>query len=374
MRKYRILLVGLGKLGSQIFDLLVRLPGNHAFLAGGRDVEHLRQRTHLSLFAAMQLGHMPDVACTYMDVWNIEQTAEIIARCQPDLIVCAATLARWGTTPTLPQTVGDRLTAAQMGPRLPLHLTLVYKLMQAVRATGHPITVINAIYPDVVNPVLAQVGLAPLTGIGDLANNVPAVRKSIAVKLHRPIEHVDVRLVMARYISYWMSRKSVENTPFYYTALVHGKDVTHLLERETIFDLLPTTLKRPGGETGLMMTAASAASVVNGIVNNTETMTHAPGPNGLPGGYPIKVGREGIEIVLPQNLSREEAIQINEAGLRLDGIEKIEHDGTVSFTEENMAILKDTLGYDCRRMPLADVEEQARELRIKYLACANKYQ
>jgi len=35
MEKHRILFVGLGDLGAQIFDLLVRLPGNHRFLVGG---------------------------------------------------------------------------------------------------------------------------------------------------------------------------------------------------------------------------------------------------------------------------------------------------------------------------------------------------
>ncbi|HYU75225.1 MAG TPA: hypothetical protein VEL31_21360 [Ktedonobacteraceae bacterium] len=32
-----------------------------------------------------------------------------------------------------------------------------------------------------------------------------------------------------------------------------------------------------------------------------------------------------------------------------------------------MSILKEVLGYECRRMPLAEVEQWARELRAKYL-------
>ncbi|HEV2662222.1 MAG TPA: hypothetical protein VGU68_16560, partial [Ktedonobacteraceae bacterium] len=77
--------------------------------------------------------------------------------------------------------------------------------------------------------------------------------------------------------------------------------------------------------------------------------------------------------VLPDELSLEAAIQINEAGLYLDGIEKIENDGTVYFTEKNMSILKNVLCYSCRRMPLSEVENWANELQAKYHALASKY-
>ncbi len=66
-------------------------------------------------------------------------------------------------------------------------------------------------------------------------------------------------------------------------------------------------------------------------------------------------------------MALDEAIRINERGQRLDGIERIENDGTVYFAERNMAPLKEVLGYECRRMPLAEVEEWAQELRTKYL-------
>jgi hypothetical protein len=64
----------------------------------------------------------------------------------------------------------------------------------------------------------------------------------------------------------------------------------------------------------------------------------APGPNGLPGGYPVQGGKQSLEVVLPQGLTLEEAIHINQEGQRLDGIERIDDDGTVYFAERNMAI------------------------------------
>jgi hypothetical protein len=59
--------------------------------------------------------------------------------------------------------------------------------------------------------------------------------------------------------------------------------------------------------------------------------------------------------------------------MRFDGIERIESDGTVYFAEKNMAILKETLGYECKRLPLSEVEYRARELYAKYQEFAGKH-
>jgi hypothetical protein len=374
VNEQRVLFIGLGNLGSQILDLFLRVPGKHHFLIGGRNQEYLQERTNLSLLAAMQLGYDPDVAYTYLDLWNVDQTADVISHFRPSIIFCAATLQRLESIRNLPQTLAERLANAQMGPRLPLHLVLIYKLMQAIKQTGQVTLVLNAIYPDVVNPVLGKVGLAPTTGVGDLANNIPALRKSIALKLNKPLEQVDVRLFMSRYLSYRMSRAgNVGNAPFHLTALVNGKDMTHALDMETVFDLLPTTFKRLGGTTGLLMTATSASVVFEGIIRDSKAITHAPGPNDLPGGYSVQVGAQGVELILPDSLTLEEAISLNEAGLRFDGIERIDDEGTVYFANREMSIFKEVLGYECKRMPLSETEDWAKELQAKYAILVSKY-
>jgi hypothetical protein len=206
MREKRVLFVGLGDLGAQVFDMFVRVPGNHRFLVGGRNENYVHQRTNLSVLAAEQLGFYPHVTRTSMDLWNIDQTTQTIKHFQPDIIFCSATLQPWGVISTLPKPLAERLSMAQMGPWLPVHLTLVYKLMQAVKQVGQAVTVINATYPDVVNAVLGKVNMALTTGVGDLANNIPALRKSIALKLGKPLEQVDVRFFAQRYLSHRISR------------------------------------------------------------------------------------------------------------------------------------------------------------------------
>ena len=144
---------------------------------------------------------------------------------------------------------------------------------------------------------------------------------------------------------------------------VEGEDETRLLDLSEMFTTLPATLSH---EYTQVVSAASAAAVFDALVTGASTLVHAPGPNGLPGAYPVRACDHGLEVVLPHGLTLDEAIGINQQGQRLDGIERIESDGTVYFTEKNMAMLKETLGYDCQRMPLEEVEQWAKELRAKY--------
>jgi hypothetical protein len=371
----RTLFVGLGDVGGQIFDLLVRTPGRHTFLVAGRDLEALRQRTNLARFAALQLGHYPDVLLAEFDLQDVEQTAEAIARFQPDMIFCAATLQKWSVLNELPPNARTQLYQAQLGPWLPAHLLLVYKLMQAVQQAGVPAIVVNATYPDVINSVLSQVGLAPLTGVGDLANNIPALRLAVAAELGVLSEQVEVRLIAHHYVSYWMHRTGAAgDAPFRFQALVDGVDVTSKLRPTTLFRALAQQWKRCSGS---LMTAASAAIVFDGLVNDTGKLAHVPGPNGLPGGYPVRVSYQKVQVDLPAKLTLERAISINLVGQQRDGIDHVDEDGTVYFSERNMAILKELLGYECVRMPLVETEERAKELLARYAVfvkqCASLY-
>ena len=370
----KILFIGLGALGSHVLDTFTRISGKNHFLVGGRDQAYIHQRINLSMLAANQLGFYPDVSHAYMDLWDVDQTARTISKFQPDIVFCAVTLQPWMAIAKLPSPYYERLHQAQLGPWLPFHLTLVYKLMLAIQKTGLSPKIINATYPDVINPALSKIGLAPTTGVGHLSNNIPALGKSVALKIGEPLEHIEIRFIAHQHLSYRISRQgNAGHTPFHLTVLLRGHDITELLDMQTIFEPLSTTYKRLGGSVGNLMTAASAAVVFDGMVNDTGQITHAPGPNGLPGGYPVKVTREGVEVILPHNVTMEQAISINEVGQHLDGIEKIDDNGTIYFAEKEMSILQEMLGYECREMAIEESEKRAKELKVKFDALVEKH-
>jgi hypothetical protein len=97
-----------------------------------------------------------------------------------------------------------------------------------------------------------------------------------------------------------------------------------------------------------------------------------PGVNGLPGGYPARLNSEGAEVVLP-GISLKEAIEINELGGRLDGIERIKDDGTVVYLDKNVEYMQEVVGYDCKELKLKETEERAKQLNDGLKRLYEKY-
>src|SRR5579859_2908802 len=367
----RVLFVGLGNLGAQVLDLFVlRAKGEHQFLVGGRNLDALGERCRWTASAALQLGFSVQVDATFMDVCNIDQTAQTIAIFKPDVIFSSVTALRSAVISQLPRPLFERLKEARGGPWMPTSLVLVSKLMQAVKETGLKMIVLNTASPDNAHAVLEKVGLAPTSGIGNLAIAIAPMKQAIATQLHRPLEQVEVRFFAHNYAFQRLRGGTIDGAPFHLTVFVNGEDVTTQLDLTALLSTLPLTLEH---EYTQLLTAATAATIFDVLTTKTATIVHAPGPNGLPGAYPVHMGKQGLEVVLPQGLTLEDAIRINQEGQRLDGIEKIDPDGTVSFVEENMAILKQVLGYDCRHMPLSEVEYWAQELQARYKALEDKY-
>lgn len=366
----RILFVGLGNLGSQVFDLFVlRAQRGDQFLVGGRNLEYLGERTRWTAAAALQLGLSVQVKTTSLDVWNIEQTAQTIATFQPEVIFSSVTVQRSAIISQLPQPYFERLAKARSGPWMPLTLVLVYKLMQAVKLTGLPITVLNGGSPDNAHAVLGKVGLAPTSGIGNLALAVPPLKQALALQFHRPVERVQVLLFGHSAVMQQLRKGTAGGAPMHLSVFVDGAEITSQLDLPALLGTLPATLEH---EYTQLLTAATAATVLDAVTGKTQETVHAPGPRGLPGAYPFRIENGSITIVLPPRFSLEEAIRINQEGQRLDGIERIDEDGTVSFAEQNMAILKEVLGYECQRMPLSEVESWAKDLHARYRSFADQ--
>jgi hypothetical protein len=368
------MIIGTGDLGGHVLEMLVRVPGARRIITADVNEDWGYRKTNLALFGASQLGFYPDLEFTKVDLYDIEKTAETILSFSPEIIYSAVSLQSWWVISTLPADVFERLDEARFGPWLPMQLTLVHKLMQAVKQTGLDIRVVNSAFPDGVNPVLHQVGLAPTIGIGNVANPVPAIRASIASRLGRSMKDVSVFFVAQHYVSYHLTRfGSTGGAPYHLKAMVEGRDVTNQVDVDEVFRDIAVRFRRLGGRDGQILTASSATKIILAMADDTGDLTHAPAPSGLPGGYPVRVDGKGGQVVLPPELTLEQAIRINEEGQRYDGIDKIDQDGTVHFTENASAIIKEMMGYECTVMKLEESEERARELGARFEEFVRKH-
>jgi len=364
-----LMIIGAGNVGTHTLDLLARREDAPRITVAGRDDEHLTRQVNLSRMVATQLGYPSRLGHTVVDVDDIDRTAETLARLRPDVVFSTVSLQAWWVINELPRDVLVALDAAEIGPWLPMQLTLLHKVMRAVDATGYRPLVVNVALPDATHAILDKVGLAPTIGAGNVANIVPALRHAAADQLDIDVRRVEVRLVMEAFVSHRVPRTGEPGgAPYHIAVLEDGTDVTGQVDVAALLKAVASRYRRLGGARGAAVTAASAVTVIEALTGTAPRVVHAPGPSALVGGYPVAVSAEGIEVELPQGVMLEQARAINERSLWYDGIAEIRDDGSVRFSDPHMDIVREMLGYDVREMKLADSEACAQELGRRYAA------
>ncbi len=360
-----VLVIGAGRLGTGVTNMLMQRVDGPRLTIVGTDAEQTKRRANLSYLTATQLGFDPVLATEECDLRDVDRTAEQIARLEPDIVFNTASLQAWWVIGELPPTVFKELDAADIGPWLPMQLTLIHKLMQAVSRSGVDTRVVNAALPDVTHAMLDKVGLAPTIGVGNVANVVPGLRRAAADLLERSVAEVDLRLVAEAFVSHTLKNTTdVKGAPYHLAVLVDGHEVE--VDIEEMVRLLSTRYARIGGGDGTLLTAASAVTVIDALMNDRGDLVHAPGPSGLIGGYPVRVWRDRIDLALPPSVTADEAQAANAAAMVFDGVAEVRADGSAVYTPENMAIVERMLGYSAKTVTLEESEDQARALGEAY--------
>lgn len=369
MQDTHILIIGAGNVGTHTLDLLARRHDAPRITMAGRDDEHLTRQVNLSRMVATQLGYAPRLHHVVVDVTDIDHTADVVARLRPDIVFSTVSLQAWWVINELPREDLAALDAAEIGPWLPMQLTLLHKVMQAVRASGHQSAVVNVALPDATHAILDKVGLAPTIGAGNVANIVPALRHASADQLDADLQRVEIRLVMEAFVSHRVPRTGeAGGAPYHVAVLLDGVDVTGRIDEAALLGAVATRYRRLGGARGAAVTAASAVTVIEALTAGTPQLVHAPGPLGLIGGYPVAVSSAGLDLRLPSGITPEQARTANEKSLWYDGIAEVRADGSVRYSDPHMDIVRNMLGYDVREMKLEDSESCARELGLRYAA------
>jgi hypothetical protein len=369
-----LLLVGTGVLGGNVLDLLSWSDFPGRIVVAGRDRNRLVERVNLTRLASYNQGHYPRIEEVRLDLDEVERTAEELARIRPDVVFNATSVQTYWRISQLPRPVFRELNRPGVGPWLPMHLSPAYRLMAAIQMAGVDPRVVNGAYPDAVNPALATVGLAPLVGVGNVMNVVPALRAAAALVLGAAVDAVRVRLVAHHYVSNRLpAAGDTAGAPYMLQVLLQERDVTAEMDVAEVFKLLPTEVRRTRGPAGMYVTASSALAVLRALCSPVPVPVHAPGPHGLVGGYPVLASTAGVSLDLPITCSPAEAVAINERGQPFDGIQRIGRDGRVEFTPLATETMRRMLGHDCPGIKVADCHDWARELRARYLSFAERF-
>jgi hypothetical protein len=377
MDREKILLLGVGELGGIVLEYLCRIPGICELVVADSNADWGFRKTNSAIEGASFMDLYPKITFHQVNLLDQDQTAKFLRKTNPTIIFNGTTLQSWWVVNELPPDVNALIYKKRcgLGPWAAMHLALMGKLMKAIRMAEINPYVVNSSYPDVTNPSLGRVGLAPTIGIGNMGLAIPYIQKAVAEIMNVPMRTIGVECIGHHvHAYYWCRSGTAFDAPFYLRIYVGYEDVTEKLGnlQDFILELAKRGL-RPAGRHGQFVVAGSAVKAIMAIYNDTREIVHCPGPQGLEGGYPVRLSRKGAEVVLPKGITLPQARAINLEAQKYEGIEEIKENGDIVFVDEAYFTFKELLNVDCRVVRIEDSYDQAIELRRKFHEFARKH-
>jgi hypothetical protein len=356
-----VAVVGLGDLGARVVQQLARLPIDGVVAIARNEDRARRVAGQAAIVAALSDG-AERVTFAAAEVGADGAIAEVLARIAPSVVVMAASPHSWWRTP-------HAAAAVPYGAWLPLHVPLVRDVVRARDDAGLDAPVVALPYPDAVGPVLAPLGLAPEVGAGNVAEvaaklDVLAARRAgVArreVRTRLIAHHAAERLAFAEFSGLAGEEDPTGGgpPPLRASVTVAGTELDAAEVQSLLTEAYPLL---SGRETHTRTAAATVATVV-ALLDEEPRATHVPAPGGRPGGYPVIASRAGVTLDLPDGVSEADAIAINAAAARWDGIERIDAEGTITFTPAVAEATAGLLGRRLERVTVGELDDVAAEL------------
>ena len=344
-----VLVVGLGDLGGRVLEALAGSRRVERLVGSGRDDERGAGWVGQCRLVAELRGGPGHVEFARNDVADVASTAALLRRLDPALVVTAASRHTWRRRP---------VAGVPYGAWLPLQLPLVRELVRARNDAGVAATVVCLPYPDGVGPALAPLGLAPDVGAGNVTETAPklALLAGPGATVRLVMHHAAQRCAFGAFAA--LADGAADEPPFAAEVRVGGARLPEAQVR--LLFARPWPLAPGAAVHGL--TAAATAHLVEALLADRPSHTHAPAPGGRAGGYPVVASSGRVVLDLPDGLAETDAVALNERAARWDGLERVEPDGTLVFTEEAATATGRVLGLRLERVPPHDVDAVADEL------------
>lgn len=368
----KVLMVGVGDVGSHILEFIARDDSQMEWIVGDIDEERAKLACNNAEIGAAHHGKHPAFRPIKVDLLNIEETANFIQNEKPTVVINCTVLHTWHLIRQLPEDLYTKISSAGLGAWLPCQLTLGMNLAKAIKESGESPYYINTSLSCLTNPVMGKIGLAPTIGIGNVDLIAPAVVTYVSQQMGIHRSKIDLRLVCHH--QHWVYPREAgyqPGAPYFLKIMIDGEDVTKDFDTDKV--MYDSVKLYPEGISFTTVSASSTIKNVKAMIFDEGLQTHSPGPNGLPGGYPVKLNANGAEVTLPEEITLEEAIRMNEESGKLDSIEEIQDDGTVVFTDYAYEIMKETLGFNCRSFKPSESKELAFEQMARFKELAEKY-
>ncbi len=360
----KLLIIGLGQFTGAVLDSVARDGRFAQIVLAARNTELGKAKVQAARIGAALEGEFPRIEFVPLD-FNTAAAPEVLKRIAPDVAFAAPSL--------LPRrrirAADPKLRAMPSGVWLACHLAPMLRLRDTWEKSGLSAPWVAASEPDLVNAILHLTGSGPTAGSGGIATCVPRIRFLAAQQAKAPVQEIVVRLVAGASLAdcmagLWGAGEGTAKAgdsqswpPFMLKVTWHGQDIT-LAVRDKLKAKVP-----PLAEADHARIAASATlDVLAALGDDGLHELHVPTPNGLVGGYPVKINRRGAEVDLPAAWELDQALGINATALAYDGVAALDKDGTVTYTERGIAAFQSLLGERIERLRAVNAQSLAEKL------------
>lgn len=321
-----ILVFGTGSFAGRIvFDIAATAKEPVSVTVAGRNLERLDWLKTAGNARATIFESPATFQSRTVDLANSDGAAALLGELKPSLVVQAASPQASAIIAVKGNAWSQLIAEGGLSAMAVTQTMFSVRVARAIRSASPDCHFINCAYPDVGNTIIAALGLPVTCGVG----NVSILASVFAGALD---ERTPGRLkVLAHYQTI---------TPFRHAPDSRTGRPPRVWIGEAEIDDVYATLRdvKLTPAPAIDVSGAAGVPLMLALVSGGDWQGHAPAPHGLSGGYPVACRNGQLNLTLPSALSREEAVQWNEAFERANGL-FVDSDGRAHYT----GVLRDKL-------------------------------
>jgi hypothetical protein len=321
-----ILIFGTGSFAGRIaLDLAATASEPVTVAIAGRNTERLNWLRTAGNARAAMFNRPARITSYPVDLSIPNAAAEAIAAVEPKVVVQAASFQSGSVISNQGNGWTKLVAEGGLSATAVLQAPLSIEVARAVKTVRPQAHFINCCFPDVVNLLIAALDLPISCGVGNIAILANAFAGALGAGAGR-------LKVLAHYqnIAPW---RQLPETRAGRSARVWVDD-REVANVYACFENVQLTR-----EPAIEISGPSGVPLMLAMAQRRDWSGHVPGPNGLPGGYPVRLKDGHVGLDLPPLLTRDEAIAWNRRYEEESGL-IVTPDGRAAYT----GILRDRLG------------------------------
>jgi hypothetical protein len=291
-----IIIFGTGNFASRIIcDMAATAAEPTSVLIAGRNADRLAWLTTAANARAVMFGRPARFAAHQIDLAGAAAAADVIGAAQPSVVVQAASLQS-STVISSHGNAWTRLVAeGGLSATAVLQAPLSVAVARAISEVCPGCRLINCCFPDVVNPLIAALELPITCGVGNVAILANAFAGTFPERSLRVLAHY-------QHLAPWRRPAATRS----------GEGARVWIDDVEVADVFARFAGvRLTVEPAIEISGGSGVPLMLALLHGRDWSGHAPGPLGLPGGYPVALRAGKLALDLPPALTSAEAISWN---------------------------------------------------------------